>query len=77
MYILFYHPILFHTDDASSWKLTYTNAELACHAIEMYSERLRAGEQDKLKVHCYRAVLEKILVNKEILLPNIKAKPFL
>jgi hypothetical protein len=46
----------------TGWKLTYTNAELACHAVEMYTDRLREGEQDKLKVHCYRAVLEKILV---------------
>ena len=33
------------------WKLNYTNAELACHAIEMYTERLREGEEDKLKVN--------------------------
>ncbi|XP_023345260.1 protein RRNAD1 isoform X2 [Eurytemora carolleeae] len=47
------------------WKLNYTNAELACHAIEMYTERLREGEEDKLKVHCYRAVLEKFLMKKD------------
>ena len=35
---------------SSKFELTYTNAELACHAIEMYTDRLRAGEQDKLKV---------------------------
>jgi len=55
----------FIKDEQSSWKLTYTNAELACHAIEMYSDRLQAGEEDKLKVHCYRAVLEKLLVKKD------------
>lgn len=49
----------------TTWKLTYTNAELACHAIEMYTDRLRTGEQDKLKVHCYRAVLEKLLVFRD------------
>jgi len=49
----------------TNWKFNYTNAELACHAIEMYRDRLCAGEQDKLKVHCYRAVLEKILVTKD------------
>ena len=54
-----------YLDEQSSWKLTYTNAELACHAIEMYSDRLKAGEEDKLKVHCYRAVLEKLLVKKD------------
>jgi len=49
----------------TQWRFNYTNAELACHAIEMYRDRLRAGEQEKLKVHCYRAVLEKILVTRD------------
>ena len=40
---------------------------LACHAIEVYVERLRLkaeDERDKLKVHCYRAVLEKLLIKR-------------
>ena len=45
--------------------LTYTSLELACHAIETYSDRLRTEEEMKLKVHCYRALLEKILVSKD------------
>lgn len=43
--------------------LSYVSEELACHAIETYTERLaQPGENEKLKVHCYRAVLEYLLV---------------
>ncbi len=31
----------------------------------MYTERLRAGEEDRLRVHCYRALLEQLLVTKQ------------
>ena len=43
--------------------LSYVSEELACHAIETYTQRLAQPEEDeKLKVHCYRAVLEHLLV---------------
>merc|ERR1719430_1304113 len=43
--------------------LSYVSEELACHAIETYTERLaQPGENEKLKVHCYRAALEHLLV---------------
>jgi len=43
--------------------LSYVSEELACHAIETYTERLSQPEEnEKLKVHCYRAVLEHLLV---------------
>jgi len=45
-------------------KLTYTSTELSCHALEMYCEKLRQGEETKLKVHCYRAVLESLLAER-------------
>merc|ERR1719154_15499 len=45
-------------------KLSYTSNELACHALEMYTERLRKEQEDKLKVHCYRALLEKLLIGR-------------
>lgn len=45
--------------------LTYTSKELSCHAIEMYTDRLHSNEQDKLKVHCYRALIEKLLVARD------------
>jgi len=43
--------------------LSYVSEELACHAIETYTQRLAQPEEnEKLKVHCYRAVLEHLLV---------------
>lgn len=46
----------------TAWRRNYTNSELACHAVEMYTERLRSGDEDRLRVHCYRALLEQLLV---------------
>jgi hypothetical protein len=48
---------------ALEWRgLSYVSEELACHAIETYTERLRQPEESaKLRVHCYRAVLEQLL----------------
>ena len=47
------------------WRdLSYVGHELSCHAIEVYAERLRRGEAGKLKVHCYRALLEKLFLTK-------------
>lgn len=44
----------------------FPGLELACHAIEVYIERLRTeGESDKLKVHCYRGLLELILFRRD------------
>lgn len=43
--------------------LTYLACEIACHAIENYTERLQKQEDySKLKIHAYRACLEEILV---------------
>ncbi|KAM4662303.1 methyltransferase-like protein 25B [Discoglossus pictus] len=51
----------------SSWvaqlpghKLSYKAREVACHAIEDYTERLKE-ESSILRTHCYRAVLETII----------------
>ncbi|KAK8726965.1 hypothetical protein OTU49_017481 [Cherax quadricarinatus] len=41
--------------------LSYQAREVACHAIEMYISRLRLGAEN-LKVHCYRASLEEIIM---------------
>ncbi|XP_045611979.2 methyltransferase-like protein 25B isoform X1 [Procambarus clarkii] len=41
--------------------LSYEAREVACHAIEMYISRLKVGA-DNLKVHCYRAALEEIIM---------------
>ena len=44
---------------------SYIAKELSCHAMETYCQRLTVKEQNsKLKVHCYRAMLEKILAER-------------
>ncbi|KAK7066453.1 Ribosomal RNA adenine dimethylase domain-containing protein 1 [Halocaridina rubra] len=45
----------------ASNRLTYEAREVACHAIEMYTDRLKLGAEN-LKVHCYRAALEEIII---------------
>lgn len=50
--------------------LSYLSCEIACHAIENYSEKLKnAEEYQKLKIHSYRAALEDILVTAD---PNLR-----
>jgi hypothetical protein len=46
--------------------LSYEARELACHALEQYvTNRLALEEErDKLKIHGYRALLEKLIVAK-------------
>lgn len=51
----------------SSWvtgipghRLSYKSREVACHAIEDYTGRLK-HQSDLLRVHCYRAVLETVI----------------
>ena len=42
--------------------LSYLSKELSCHAFETYVNRLRTEEDSsKLKVHCYRALLELLI----------------
>ncbi|GFT45465.1 protein RRNAD1 [Nephila pilipes] len=48
--------------------LSYEAKEMACHALEMYIKRLQ-DNAPALKIHCYRATLEKCIVS---LHPNIK-----
>ena len=41
---------------------SYLSKELSCHAFETYVKRLRTEEErSKLKVHCYRALLELLI----------------
>ena len=67
MKIIQHWPMSRHVTNTPWHALNYTSTELACHAIEVYVERLRLkaeDERDKLKVHCYRAVLEKLLIKR-------------
>ncbi|KAG5887848.1 hypothetical protein JTB14_005614 [Gonioctena quinquepunctata] len=44
--------------------LSYLSCEIACHSIENYADKLKNPEEyNKLKIHAYRALLEKILVS--------------
>ncbi|KAG6441836.1 hypothetical protein O3G_MSEX002033 [Manduca sexta] len=52
--------------------LSYVSREIACHAIEVYAERLMKGNYEDLKVHAYRAALERILVTYD---PQLKHSP--
>ncbi|KAM7294379.1 protein RRNAD1 [Ixodes scapularis] len=42
-------------------RLSYQAREVACHALEAYLSRLRE-EPSLLKIHCYRALLETVIV---------------
>jgi len=44
--------------------VSYEAFEVACHALESYCERLMDSQVEKLKVHCYRATLETILIKQ-------------
>ncbi|XP_077514618.1 methyltransferase-like protein 25B [Amblyomma americanum] len=43
--------------------LSYQAREVACHAIEVYAKKLKE-EPTSLKIHCYRALLERLIVNR-------------
>lgn len=49
--------------------LSYEAREVACHAMEMYHERLSRGQFDDLKIHAYRSALERIIVRNW---PNLR-----
>ncbi|KAG8193061.1 hypothetical protein JTE90_028173 [Oedothorax gibbosus] len=48
--------------------LSYEAKELACHAIEMYIQRIHVNAP-ALKIHCYRATLEKCIIHHD---PSLK-----
>ncbi|XP_052750162.1 methyltransferase-like protein 25B isoform X2 [Galleria mellonella] len=52
--------------------LSYASREIACHAIEVYCDRLRKGNYEDLKIHAYRAALERILVEHD---PKLRHAP--
>ncbi|XP_044256471.1 protein RRNAD1 isoform X2 [Tribolium madens] len=47
-----------------NYNLSYHSREIACHAIENYIEKLNRNECWRLKIHTYRAALEKIIAQK-------------
>lgn len=63
------YPMSLFANRIKDHTLSYESREIACHAIEIYSRRLQAGDYRDLQVHSYRAALEKILVSKD---PQLK-----
>ncbi|XP_053330903.1 methyltransferase-like protein 25B [Spea bombifrons] len=62
------YPLSSWVSQLQGHKLSYKAREVACHAIEDYTERLR-GESTILRTHCYRAVLETLIRSVD---PNMK-----
>lgn len=61
-------------------QLSYEAREIACHAIEIYYDRLSAGQYEYLKIHSLRAAAERIIVQhfpdlKHCALRNVKHTP--
>ncbi|KAM3967864.1 methyltransferase-like protein 25B [Aphomia sociella] len=52
--------------------LSYASREISCHAIEVYCDRLKKGNYEDLKIHAYRAALERILVEHD---PKLRHAP--
>ncbi|XP_019643925.1 PREDICTED: protein RRNAD1-like [Branchiostoma belcheri] len=46
-------------------ELSYQSRELACHAIDMYTERLRSDDSEVMMPHCFRATLEHFIVKHD------------
>lgn len=44
--------------------LNYNDREIACHAIDMYIDKLQLGQHHELKIHTYRAALEQIIITQ-------------
>lgn len=45
------------------WILSYLSCEIACHVIENYVNKLKSKDSVQLKIHAYRAALEKLLIS--------------
>ncbi|CAH1273162.1 RRNAD1 [Branchiostoma lanceolatum] len=46
-------------------ELSYQARELACHAIDMYTERLKSDDSEVMMPHCFRATLEHFIVKHD------------
>ncbi|XP_020283776.1 protein RRNAD1-like isoform X2 [Pseudomyrmex gracilis] len=59
------HPLSEYLSSSSgNRKMSYTALEVACHAIEIYCDKLKTGNYEDLIVHAYRAALETILTKR-------------
>ncbi|XP_034652857.1 protein RRNAD1 isoform X1 [Drosophila subobscura] len=65
---------------ATDTHLSYEAREISCHAMEVYRDRLQAGQHDYLKIHSFRAAAERIIVQqyphlRHCALRNVKHAP--
>ncbi|XP_049882839.1 methyltransferase-like protein 25B [Pectinophora gossypiella] len=56
------------------FNLSYASTEISCHAIEVYCDRLKKGTYEDLKVHAYRAALERLLVDHDPKLKHVQVR---
>lgn len=53
--------LLSNNIDGKWYQLSFEAREIACHAIEVYADRLSRNNYDNLRVHSFRATIEKII----------------
>ncbi|CAG0915707.1 unnamed protein product [Notodromas monacha] len=50
---------------SENFSLSYEAKELACHALESFVNGKLVSGYERLKIHCYRAMLEKLLIQHD------------
>ncbi|EDW61782.2 methyltransferase-like protein 25B isoform X1 [Drosophila virilis] len=63
------YPLSSRLQNDPNCQLSYEAREIACHAMEQYSDRLQAGQYEYLKIHSLRAAAERIIVEQ---LPDLR-----
>ncbi|XP_030557978.1 protein RRNAD1 isoform X2 [Drosophila novamexicana] len=63
------YPLSSRLQNDANCQLSYEAREIACHAMEQYSDRLQAGQYEYLKIHSLRAAAERIIVEQ---LPDLR-----
>ncbi|XP_043948142.1 methyltransferase-like protein 25B isoform X2 [Drosophila biarmipes] len=58
------YPLSIFLKDKPGCQLSYEAREISCHAMEVYSDRLRAGDYEHLRIHSLRAAAERIIVQQ-------------
>ncbi|KAH8365221.1 hypothetical protein KR084_006267 [Drosophila pseudotakahashii] len=74
------YPLSEFLRDKPECQLSYEAREISCHAMEVYQDRLRAGDYEHLKIHSLRAAAERIIVQqfpglRHCALRNVKHSP--
>ncbi|KAI8036812.1 methyltransferase-like protein 25B isoform X1 [Drosophila gunungcola] len=74
------YPLSRFLQDKPESQLSYEAREISCHALEVYHDRLRAGDYEHLRIHSLRAATERIIVKqfpdlRHCALRNVKYSP--